>query len=95
MGTDWYKANSMHKLSLNNVIETMSDDMRELFDEIYALSRQGKFFIKVKSISEEDMYLLKALGYVVNTNYIDKDYLGSVDGVPFYDTEEEYTIAWD
>lgn len=95
MDLDWFKANNMHKLSLNHIVETMSDEMEELFDEIYALSRQGKFFIKVKKISEEDVYLLKALGYVISTNYIDRQYLGSIDGVDCYDRDLEFTIAWD
>ena len=65
MGTDRYKATSMNRLSLNYRVETMSEEMKELLDEIYVLSRSGKFSIEVGEIDKDDIDLLRALGYKV------------------------------
>ena len=96
MGTDWYKAKNMHKLSLDYRVETMSEEMKDLLDEIYSLSRKGEFSVVVKKISRKDRELLKALGYEVTVGYVDGEFLGLIGGeVPFYSRVEEYTIAWD
>ena len=97
MGTDWYKAKNMHKLSLDYRVETMGEEMKELLDEIYSLSRKGEFSLVVKKISRKDRELLKALGYEVTVDYVDGDeFLGLIGGeIPYYNRVEEFTIAWD
>ena len=91
MDIDWFKASRMNKLSLNYRIDTMSEKMKDLLDEIYSLSRQGLFSINVNSLENKDIELLRALGYNVNSN---NEFRVSPDRKMLSLGELSYEISW-
>lgn len=94
IGVDWFKAKSMSGLSLNHRIRTMSEEMKELFDEIYVLSRKGEFSVEVKNIDKDDVKLLNALGYNVKEKWIPTKLISDIDELPVYERAVKYIVSW-
>lgn len=94
MGTDRYKATSMNRLSLNYRIETMSEEMKALLDEIYVLSRSGKFSIEVEEIDKDDIELLRALGYRAEEKWIPTEITEYIGERAIYRREKRYIVSW-
>ena len=94
MDIDWYKASRMNKLSLNHRVATLSDEMKELLDEIYVLSRSGKFSIMLDDINQDDIELLMALEYEVRARWIPTEITDYIGETPVYHRIKKYVVSW-